>query len=236
VPSEQIQISFLDPVTHRPRRMRLHEAVSVPFATVPPVRKPQSYRGQQNKPGVYWFSKTRRHVQYESRLEQLTLTLLDFDPDVVAVSAQPFKFHATEPHPKSHVPDFFVERRAAAPLVVETKLRRYRNHPKVRATTALGQRACDEAGWEYAIADLPDLVPLTNILWLAGFRRCPADPYNLAAPLRAACAEPRSISHLEAEVGPPLFLRPLLFHLLWTGALITDLSQRLSLATEVVCA
>ena len=38
-----------------------------------PVRKPLSYKGQANIPGLFWMSRLNRLVWYESRLEMVAL-------------------------------------------------------------------------------------------------------------------------------------------------------------------
>ena len=59
------------------------------FEDVAPVRGFGSYRGQRNWTGAWWFSRTGRHVGFESWVERDALMALDADPDVVAVASQP---------------------------------------------------------------------------------------------------------------------------------------------------
>ena len=47
------------------------------------------YRGRRHCSGWYWAVTTSGHVVYESRLELARIVLVDRDPDVVAMAAQP---------------------------------------------------------------------------------------------------------------------------------------------------
>src|SRR5215471_13904044 len=47
-------------------------------------------RGQKHLPGQWWSATTGSHVGYESWLERDHVMLLDFDPQVTMVVAQPF--------------------------------------------------------------------------------------------------------------------------------------------------
>ena len=60
------------------------------FEHVSPVRSFGSFQGQRNFQGSWWFATTGEHVGFESWVERDAVMLLDFAPDVVAVSSQPF--------------------------------------------------------------------------------------------------------------------------------------------------
>ena len=59
-----------------------------------------SYKGQRNRVGRWWTATTGSLVGYESWLERDLLMLLDFDPDVVGIAAQPFWLLWTTPEGK----------------------------------------------------------------------------------------------------------------------------------------
>jgi hypothetical protein len=65
----------------------------VAFERVAPVRGFASFRGQRNRPGLWWFATTGEHVGHESWLERDRLMVLDADPEVVGVAAQPMWLH-----------------------------------------------------------------------------------------------------------------------------------------------
>jgi hypothetical protein len=52
----------------------------VAFERVLPVRGFPSFRGQRNRPGLWWFASTGEHVGHESWLERDRLMALDADP------------------------------------------------------------------------------------------------------------------------------------------------------------
>ena len=85
------------------RRLALIDAWSVSFEECMPVRGFPSYKGQRNHVGRWWTATTGSLVGYESWLERDWLMLLDFDPDVVGIAAQPFWILRTTPEGKSIV-------------------------------------------------------------------------------------------------------------------------------------
>jgi hypothetical protein len=88
-----------------------------------PVRQFTSYRGQRHLPGRWWSATDQRHVGYESWLERDHLMAFDFDPEVVAIAAQPFRlFLATEAgKTRSHAPDFFLRCGDGSAVVVDCR-------------------------------------------------------------------------------------------------------------------
>jgi len=65
------------------RREPLSGCWNVAFGRVAPVRAFASFRGQRNRPGLWWFATTAEHVGHESWLERDRLMALDADPEVV---------------------------------------------------------------------------------------------------------------------------------------------------------
>jgi hypothetical protein len=227
-----MEISFLGPEGTL-QRVPLAQAAGLPFYDGRPVRVPPSYRGQGHWPGLYWCATTRAFVAYESRLELSQLLLLDFDADVVALSAQPFRLyfpHGAVEH--SHVPDFFVRLADGRERVVDVKPSRKLHEPKVRAVFDATQEACHAAGWDYEVLSEPMPVLLENVRWLAGFRRPMYDP-GLAARVLGVCRLPVAVGSVTAQVLPHALARATLFHLLWIRKLSADLTRPLSNATIV---
>jgi hypothetical protein len=71
-----------------------------------PVRAFGSFKGQRSFQGIWWFATTGGDVRFESWVERDTLMLLDFDPGVVAVAAQPFWLSwADQRGHRRHAPD-----------------------------------------------------------------------------------------------------------------------------------
>ncbi|WP_399934955.1 TnsA-like heteromeric transposase endonuclease subunit [Streptomyces kanamyceticus] len=72
-----------------------------------------------NTPGWYWAATTGRHVGFKSRLERDRLLLIDFDPNMVGISSQPFSLHwRDDKRERSYAPDHFIRRTDGAAVVV----------------------------------------------------------------------------------------------------------------------
>lgn len=96
------------------------------------------------------------------------------------------------------------------------------------AFTAMGQ-ACAEVGWQYRLVGEIDPVRVTNLRWLAGYRhrRCNGEP-GVSAAVCSAFWSPAPLVAQAATVGDPIAVLPVVFHLLWQGLLVADLSRPLN--------
>jgi hypothetical protein len=96
------------------------------------------------------------------------------------------------------------------------------------AFAAMG-RACDATGWGYRLVGEIDPVRVANLRWLAGYRhsRFDGEP-GMATAVRSAFWSPAPLVAQTAEVGDPIAVLPVVFHLLWQGLLTADLSRPLS--------
>ena len=191
-----------------------------------PFRKPVSRRNAQNTWGHYFFSKTRKHVIFESRLECGHLMLLDFDPDVVTVLGQPFQTWV-DGHP--HVPDFFARLTDGSRHVFDVKPAKAAAEKKHQAVFARTRAVCERIGWSYTVLHEPTKPTLfENVRWLAGYRNAPqTDPALIARILDAAGAGCTIAELVDAIDEPPVLVRPLIFHLLWHHELEADLASEL---------
>lgn len=134
------------------QRCPLDQARDVDFEESLPVRRFPAHQWQRHVPGFYWFATTGRHVPYESRLEMSVLVSLDFDPEVVAVAAQPFRLEYSEARtPRQHVPDFFVALRSGQRWVIDVKPAGQAPSPANQAVFDLARCVCGRVGWEYAV-------------------------------------------------------------------------------------
>ncbi|WP_307857450.1 TnsA-like heteromeric transposase endonuclease subunit [Mycobacterium sp. SM1] len=143
-----------------------------------PTRRFFAWPGKRNYEGLWWSSTVRAHVPFESLLEREYLMSADFEPQIVAIAAQPLAF--LWPHgmagQRSHVPDFFVRLGNGDGRLVDVR------HPDrvddAAAQFNLTRQICAEIGCEYEIFTGLDPVAEQNMRWLAGYRqdRCaPAD-------------------------------------------------------------
>jgi len=64
-----VEAEFID-ADGTPRREPLSSCWNVAFERVAPVRGFASFRGQRNRPGLWWFATTGEHVGHESWLER----------------------------------------------------------------------------------------------------------------------------------------------------------------------
>lgn len=185
-------------------------------------------------PGFYWFAKTGDFIPFESRLEMSVLVELDYERDVAAVAAQPFRLdYRRGRKPGHHVPDFLVRLRSGSVRVVDVKPAAKVHDPANQAVFEITRTACGQAGWDYAVVTGPEPQVWANLSWLAGYRRVPADPFNVANALVAGCRRSMPLGELVESAGPPALVRAVLFHLLWSQRLNVDISQPLDDKTLV---
>lgn len=195
----------------------------VHFEALPPVRSVRTFKGQRNFDGLWWSATTQTHVGFESWLEREHLMLLDFDPDVVGVSSQPFWLHwQAGGVSRRHAPDYFVRLADGSAVVVDVRPDERIEEADAEAFAATAD-ACARVGWEYRRVGAVDPVLAANVRWLAGYRHRRCFNEKAAAALIRAFAVSRPFADGVAAVGDPLAVRPVAFHLLWSGALVADL-------------
>jgi hypothetical protein len=85
--------------------------------------------------------------------------------------------------------------------------------------------ACASVGWGYRRVGELDPVLAANMRWLAGYRhpRCVREQYRTR--LLEVFTEPTPVLAGVAAVGDRIAVLPMLFHLLWAGILVTDLTS-----------
>jgi hypothetical protein len=214
----------------------LADAAEVAFEDARPVRSFASYRGQRHFPGWNWCASNGRHVAFESWLERDHAMLLDFDPDVAGLAAQPFALGWPDQmtgRRRSHVPDFFARTLSGDGVVVDCRPPE-RIDEKTAIVFAVMAQACDVAGWAYRVVGPVEPVRAANLRWLAGYRHPRfAVSEALAAAVAAAFVVPAPLFAQAATVGEPLMVLPVVFQLLWRGGLGADLSLPLTDHTTV---
>jgi hypothetical protein len=230
-----VEAEFIDP-DGVVRREPLSRCWSVAFERVPPVRGFASFRGQRNRPGLWWFSRTGELVGHESWLERDRLMALDADPEVVGVAAQPMWLHWTDAgsgRAVRHAPDFFARRADGTGVVIDVRPGQ-RIGERDAAVFAATAAFCAQVGWEYELAGELDPVRAANLRWLAGYRHPRYAQPALMARLRDVFAAPAPLLAGAAAAGDPVAVLPVLFGMLWRGELAADLdAQRLAPATLV---
>ena len=209
------------------RREPLPTCAGERFEDAVPVRPFHFEKGLASFAGWWWMASTGRHVGFESWLERDHLMLLDFDPDVTAVSSQPFWLHwqGEGGRDRRHVPDFFARLAGGTGVVVDIRPddRIPEKDVEVFAVTAA---ACAAAGWEFRRLGEIDPVLAANVRWLSRYRhpRCAAAG-DIAAALVEVFADGTGLFAGAELAGERLRVLPVLFHLMWRGRLVADLSQ-----------
>lgn len=199
-----------------------------------PVRRAGVYQRQRHMPGL-WFSTTiGRFMEYESLLERDWMLLMDFDREVDWMCEQPLRLRFVKDDQRvSHVPDLLVWR-AGVPELCDVKSEERLADLRFLAQVEATGRACAQAGFAYRVLSEPDRQLLVNVRWLAGFRQPPADPDGERTRILSTLAVGAStISELLAGAVEPALARPVLMHLLWTGAVMVDVAEPIADASRV---
>ena len=199
-----------------------------------PVREFRWTRGQRHLPGLWWSATTGTHVGYESWLERDHLILLDFDPRVAAVAAQPFwlRWRDDAGRSRRHAPDLFARMAGGSAVVIDVRPDDRVGPRDVEAFDA-ASRACGLAGWGFRRVGVPDPVLLANVAWLARYRHQRCGSPDVGRLLLKAFAGPAPLMAGAAAAGDPLAVLPVLFHLMWRHVLVADLAVRLTAETLV---
>jgi hypothetical protein len=219
-----VQVVFVDEAGAK-QSGALEVLWSVGFERVSPVRSFGSFQGQRSFQGSWWFATTGEHVGFESWVERDAVMLLDFDPDVIAVSSQPFCLTwANQPRARRHVPDFFARLADGSALVIDVRPDELIGADDAEVFAAT-QRACAAVGWGYRRVGAVDAVLAANVRWLSGFRhrRC-VNALAGSELVRRVAAGPMTVTGLVAFAGDRVAVLPALYHLLWRGVLDVDLT------------
>jgi hypothetical protein len=186
---------------------------------------------------MYWSATMRVHVVYESRLELARLMLADFDRAVVTIVAQPFQLSARiNGQIRRHVPDFLLRDRSGAATVVDVKPAGLLAEPTVARTVAWAGELMETRGWRFEVWSGCDGVLLTNVRFLAGYRRSWLFSEDLLTEVLAAVGDGDTVAAVERRLAPRQqagTARPALLHLLWHGEVVADLHQVLGGATTL---
>jgi hypothetical protein len=217
------------------RRLPLRASWDTRFEVVEPVREFSWHKDSEGFAGWYYSATGRDHVGYESWLERDRLILLDRDPLVTAIASQPFWLHWHDgERERRHAPDFFVRLADGRGRVVDVRAEDDMDE-ETREAFAATERACKAVGWEFEWLGCPGRVFMANVRWLSRYRRARCGrPGNVAARLLEVFREPKGLWEGAGLVGDRLQVLPVLFHLLWSGALGTELVAGLMEADSLV--
>jgi hypothetical protein len=187
-----------------------------------------SFRGQRNRPGLWWFATTGEHVGHESWLERDRLMALDADPEVVRVAAQPMwlRWTAESGRLVRHAPDFFARRANGTGVVIDVRPDQ-RIGDQDAAVFAATARLCAHVGWEDQRVGELGSVYAANLRWLAGYRHPRFTQPELTVRLGEVFADEAPLLGGAAAAGDPVAVLPVLFGMLWRGELTAELERDL---------
>ncbi len=184
--------------------------------------------------------KTDQTVQCESFQERKLTLCFDRDPGIRTYTSQPERLTYLDAEGKTHTytPDFMVWRVTGEIEIHEVTLTTRAAERRLQERTAAAQAICKERGWRYIVhteATLPQATEEANLLALARYRPTAYANLDVAGEvqLRLANASSPVLFHtLVTEMTHALQLQEALVvsalcHLLWHGALETDLCRYL---------
>lgn len=179
------------------------------------------------------------HVGYESRLELGSLQLADFDPAVTRIWSQPFVMENTQGKVKRrHVPDYLLGHADGHLCLVDVKSASRLTDPRVAAQFGWTREAVESRGWDYRIDSEVDAVLLTNVRFLAGYRRSfqfiPDEVFAASSLLSGPTSFGEAVRLVTPVGGDSHYARGLVLHLMWRQPLHADLSEPLSSTTIVI--
>ncbi|MEJ8814256.1 TnsA-like heteromeric transposase endonuclease subunit [Variovorax ureilyticus] len=198
------------------------------------VRSPGARRSQKNIPGFFWMAQTGEHVKYESRLEMAVLKSVDHERALVGAIAQPLILSFTQDGKKRrHTPDFLFPLKDGGALLVNVTPTRRLTNERNRLNFKLCEVVSDQLGWEYVTRNEPTPTYAANINWLNGYRRPPwlLDRYRDELLKRAT--DQLTVGEALRDLQPDAFVRPVLFHLMWTREIGFDRNELLSDNTKL---
>ncbi|MFJ8401602.1 TnsA-like heteromeric transposase endonuclease subunit [Streptomyces microflavus] len=219
------EVEYVD-ADHVRRREPLSAVWTERFETLPPVRMVRAYGGQRSVTRDYWSTTMRRALACESRLERDHAMLMDFDPQVTGLVSQPFRlFWPTHRGRRGHVPDFFFRLADGTGTVVDVRPDDRIELDDAEAFAAT-ERVCELAGWSFRRVGMISPVLLANVRWLRGYGHPRCWRQETAGRLLEAFDVPRPLFAGAEAAGDRVAVLPVLYHLLWRGALFTEVESQ----------
>lgn len=199
------------------------------------VRSPRSSPRSHHIPVRAWCMTTRSQLHLESGLEHDLVRMLDRLPETTWLVAQPAAITwPVDGSDRSHVPDLLSMNDTGEVTLWDARPTAKQDESFDDAAEVTRQ-ACTLFGWHYRVfAELPTAERL-NLLWLHGFRR-PPNWLAEARPVIAASFAGEahlSLSELFARDAGDGCLIAAVWHLIWGGELVADLSRPIQLSTPI---
>ncbi|HST85189.1 MAG TPA: TnsA-like heteromeric transposase endonuclease subunit [Kineosporiaceae bacterium] len=109
-----------------------------------------------------------------------------------------------------------------------------RINPRDAAAFEITRMACRGIGWDYILAGTPGPILAANVRWLAGYRHPRHAVTEVGDVLLEAFREQSPLMAGAHQVGDPIAVLPVLFHLIWAQQLVSDLTVPLDADIAVV--
>ncbi|MGL5861861.1 MAG: TnsA-like heteromeric transposase endonuclease subunit [Phycicoccus sp.] len=197
------------------------------------TRRPSSGDFSRHIPVTAYSTTTGSHHELESGLEHDLLRRLDRDPQVAWLVAQPVLLFGVGGRRGSHTPDLLCLRRDGSVTVWDARPAQRHDElfdRKSRGTWA----ACAAVGWGYDVfTGFATPAQRLNELWLAGHRRSWPWHAESGAELLARFPDDFHIRDVYDASDESGHLVNTLWHLLWRGDLVCDLTRPLRASTEL---
>lgn len=196
------------------------------------VRRPRSTAAHRHIPVLAFCSTTGQVLGVESGLEYELLLDRDRDPGVSWLVPQPCRldYRDATSRARFHVPDL-LEQRTDGSIVLWDARPQERRDERFEESVALTAVASTDVGWRHEVFTGHDRVHRYALRWLAAYRI--PRPWHTAATavLRTVFDDAGPVrSVLEADKGGGHLVQTM-WHLMWTGELLADLTQPLSADT-----
>ncbi|WP_405763987.1 TnsA-like heteromeric transposase endonuclease subunit [Streptomyces sp. NBC_00080] len=219
------------------QRRWVEAAVAVKFEQLAPVAAFPVVPGRRWGPGWWWSATTGRHVMHGSQAMCMQLMVLDRDPQVVGLSARPVRLIWRDPDSRrtlSWVPQLFARYADGRALLADCPATSTTAGTRAERAAVVVAAACAAVGFAYRRMVPPDKVVAANVRWLAGYRHPRhRDAGGLEQAVLEAFAAPRPLMAGAAAAGETLSALPVLYHALWGGRLVADLTRPLGEHTLV---
>lgn len=200
---------------------------------VVPIRRPRSSERQRHIPVSAYSVTMRDHLELESGLEHDLLRSLDRLPEVVALVPQPCQLASTGSTKVRNTPDLLSLDDTGAVTLWNARPEQRMNE-QFRVQVAMVEAACATVGWRHEVFAGLGRTKRLNLLWLHGYRRRPLWYEQVAGEIATAAAREAatlgSLFRLDSGNGEVVAM---VWHMVWSGELVADLSQQLTVETPV---
>ncbi len=207
------------------------DAADVSFERASAVRSFPAWKGKRHYSGLLWLDRLRQHVEFESLAERLCLIELDRETQVAAVSSQPMWIRWCDGTSRAHAPDYFARLHDGGAVVIDVRPER-RIDERARCQFDRTAVFCEERGWRYVVYAEDSRVRDANLRFLLRYRHPHWRSLDILPRVRGFQGRIHELVAL-LDDGDPADALARCYALMWSGELVAELDQPLSMRTEV---